>query len=723
MERVGARPPSGQRRELVDAWGAMTRARIVWQVVSAGALVGTMGLLAADFTGERRAESAASTSAHLEQHENEKNRASADLKARRQSYMPSYVGSSLAPVSSENWTMRGRVQSIDGAVISGATVCAASAGHSCCLPNDCTSSNAEGEFFLERVPHEPQGLTVSARGYVSQTLLVNPATDGSSHTLKLVPISAESAVVRGSVVDSTGGGISGAIVTLEGDPSLPSELAMSGNDGSFEVLASPGPVHVTARAEAYASVTRRVVAPANAVALMLDPASAIEGQVLVDLDGEPASGARVELNVVAGQPSRRRTVVSGRDGRFRIEALASGVFALRARSDTRCSGERQISLGLGETVRDTVLRLSPAASLHGIVTVASSPCTHGGSVTLYGSSSRQEEIGPDGAVTVEGIFPDDYELEIACSGGVPKHERIHIGDENVTRAWDLVASGTLQGLALRADGQPLEAASIRVDPIRLPAGADGALASPTSCGVTDESGKFTCEGLMPGDYDCLIEGRQRSIGRPVRVSLESGSTATVTLVADAMGAILARLPSGSGVASDTLPVFAQRRGANWPNRAESSGSLLQFRDLPLGVYDVYVGNLSARPGSSIEVTLEHDGQVVELELPKVRRLTVMGRVEDETGQPVADARVQLSTSIAETRSPIDLGAPALTDEHGQFAIDGVPEGAVRAVVTSALGSTELDELLPGADPVVLVIDGRGSSSLMRNDALDPKEEE
>jgi hypothetical protein len=141
--------------------------------------------------------------------------------------------------------------------------------------------------------------------------------------------------LRGRVVDGTGRGIAGArvfaIPDTAGKTPLPDEIAAEGGIGAenftddagrFEVAATGGApfFSLVAEADGYAPESVSDVRTGTDTTIVLGQGHTIVGRVLT-LEGEPVAGAKVKACGLADLVRIEREVLTGEDGRYRIERL------------------------------------------------------------------------------------------------------------------------------------------------------------------------------------------------------------------------------------------------------------------------------------------------------------------------------------------------------------------------------------------------------------------
>lgn len=142
-----------------------------------------------------------------------------------------------------------------------------------------------------------------------------------------------------------------------------------------------------------------------------------------------------------------------------------------------------------------------------------------------------------------------------------------------------------------------------------------------------------------GEYEFTLEHRaERTLGAlPVRTVLEANTSQTVTLA-------LVRLQGVAGTVSDAhgkpiadVPLRLERRGRAVAETDTRAGGRFAFPPVPLGDYELIVGDPLGPLIPPRELDLAEQKEDVEVLVPVLLELEV--RVLDEEGRPVAGARV------------------------------------------------------------------------------------
>ncbi len=303
----------------------------------------------------------------------------------------------------------------------------------------------------------------------------------------------QGAVIEGVAVDLEGNGVMGARAELlkenawggvewestVADSGLiqgsnPSKVTGTSEGGAFAFKnLAPGRyrIHVNARGFAPAVKQAVTVDPqgrSQNVRMTLEPGKSISGVVLGELDQQPVVGANIQLWCATGGMNG----VSGPDGKFSIESIGKGPYAVNASAlgFAPLSLENQTPGSDGLTIR-----LKRASKITGKVLDKKSgkPVQN---FTVVGSADDPRRPGQrnnvvwnnftpkDGAFTLT-LNPGKVSLEITASGYVKsdKHDlTVEAGIDPPALEFTLAKGGSIEGSVRDAGGEPVTGASVYI---------------------------------------------------------------------------------------------------------------------------------------------------------------------------------------------------------------------------------------------------------------------
>jgi RNA polymerase sigma factor (sigma-70 family) len=639
--------------------------------------------------------------------------------------LPAWIGQT----GLEARRIAGRVITLAGAPVENASVALVPIATGGAIEPRRRITNAAGEFDFGPQLAASYSVHASATGMTG----VAQAVDLREPTAKPPPDRIELELgpcVRamiGTVRDASGGPIAGARIAVSragrADRAVLGPGVETDAGGEYELCVEGGrtTMAVEVSADGYgAIVLQSQVWGRERFDFSLVPEAVVIGRVIREDSGEPVAQAHVSLT--PGEWGVERTAprasFSGTDGRFRIAGVAPGRHIVRAIGDRLATArETPIAVEAGQTTDEIELVLETRSSVRGVVVDGGKPVA-GAVVSVRTNDPSRESADavsqPDGSFVLdrvprgevrfsarpyEVVSPRAFQVERAM------HDRVTI---------EVSSLGAIVGRVLHrdrpVDGAPIEIHgpnSHEVGPIR--SGADG---------------RFEARGLRHGRW--IVYGSSEpegAFGRAPDVQLERGKTAEVTIDL-AYGASI----SGVVVDQDGKPVPAvsveflhtATDDAGFATTSED-GAFRAATMLGGGQYRVTVrprvrSSQTLRPASGGEfppVTLadgnsEVTGLVLSIRLDK---LSIGGRVVDESGAPVPDARVaaeMISSGVEPRFGRWRHQASTMTDVDGEFSIADMSEGTYAVQARSSSGVEAIVRgVVAGRKDVAIVLPSPG----------------
>jgi hypothetical protein len=479
----------------------------------------------------------------------------------------------------------------------------------------------------------------------------------------------------------------------------------------------PGPKPAPA---ATALPTRLV--PATRAEDSAEPHGAFEGRVISATTGEGVGGAELTFAGSGGATS----ALTDASGRFRFVPHTAGTWQLAvvmARGYLPFGpewGQSPIRFTAvpGQRLSDIVLALTPKVELLGRVEGADGQPVAGAQVRVltdrsgesvlfptsdrYTSDARGEFRfhGPEGAI-VEARHPahTSARAEVTPSVVLARRLVLKLGKQGTGAA---PLGESLAGRVVDGGGTAVAGALVSV--------VSAASAWPRKYGdehgyetVTDDEGRFAVEGLEAGSYDVtarlmgLAPGELRDVAagrKDLVLTLAQGARLAGT-VRDAA--------TGKPMPSFTLAVFTKRGPLQRDLFTQLSFIDAQGRyelaGVPAGSYVVQAAAHGYAPSeTSVEVPRSASGTVTaDVSLGRGAKMT--GRVVEE-GSGLALERASVSVE-GMGESALSVRYDALTDEQGNFTLDGLPTGQMTLYVSAEGHHSRLISgisVSPGATP-------------------------
>lgn len=476
--------------------------------------------------------------------------------------------------------------------------------------------------------------------------------------------------------------------------------------------------------------------PGDVQDFQVEPAGAIEGQVIFSDTGKSAAGMVVLAGEMIGTNGRWTTSVTTDDqGRFRVSRLRPGEVQLIPRLTSPDSGRytatiTTIPIEPPQTVVGQLLKLAPSpSSVHGQVTSNDVPVA-GVTVTIVPdrnsvfenpSLPRAQEAttAADGSYQL-ALMPGQYSLTASAADRLnlfpvaQSNMQVAVTTENTTTA-DFQFQpgispplGTVEGTVVDEQDHPIEGAAI-VGVVSRPqrGGAMigiGNMARQMAAVLhttSDANGKFSLNVIGPA-VELYVRKKDAMLPQPVWV--RSATERPRLVLKDTAGALVIHAVQADGQPVAGAPVrvgirYNWRQFAPIAGMTEADGTFTVRPYFPDRGYSVSVSapgfatttqefgtssspiRLLAGPGTTAEAQNPVEpGKTLDVTMKMLKTDSfIAGQVVDAAGKPLTDVQVNVSGSRGGTRS-------TRTDASGQFRMDGLVAGEQVNVSTFVAGA-------------------------------------
>jgi hypothetical protein len=626
---------------------------------------------------------------------------------------PTRVGPSASNIAS----ISGRVRTISGEPLTGASVCAVCAA--CDLIRvrneaSCVRTEADGRYALRELPERSYFVSATADGY-------QPGAAAAAQPLQLsdrelagqdIVLEPGGAQISGVVSDASGGTVAGATVlahfALEGlAPSrMLSQMVVTNDDGAFAMSVPAGVVTVVGYAEGY-SVTRQPgIAPARGLHVVLTPEASISGFVLSHPDRVPVAGVEVHARSLGSYA----IATSDHEGAFALKGLRPGAYSIEAWGRGyrgRVSG--MVSVEVSDVAANLVVPVTAGTRVAGAIRVGETPCVSGTAELVPEPGEQLPRLSAvtdlTGAVELDAVPPGRYQTLATCDGyGTKSGAPLVVADTELTGlSWSFEPGVRVTVHVRTPEGVPVVRAWVELIPV---AGKDGSSAPATAARMvqSDRVGDAEFIGVIDGAYQLIAP--ELADPQDITIATRRGPL-ELELVTRPAGTIEVVVRDRSGLVQDGLGISSKSKEGHPPEVAERRGDgVYVIGPLRAGEYQVEVrdhvnpllllpdaeGWLQVRSGEVTKIEATYGGHG--------GRIT--GRVVDARGAAVQDAWVTALPPSAEddrmraTLPPFEEPR-ALTDAEGRFAIEGLLEPGSSTILAEhrKAGHTRVDGVVVG----------------------------
>ena len=515
----------------------------------------------------------------------------------------------------------------------------------------------------------------------------------------------------GNIRDASGGGVARARLSFNGRAGTIADDA-----GAYSLCVPPG-ARVRVEADGYGSLSIPTYTPGELHHdIVMVPESLVSGQVLDDAS-RPVPDALVTVTP-EGPDGNNPFGLAGNlattdaSGHFAVDRLGPGAFRVAA-----IAGGLTTSVPLPvftQPGRPAQLRVMVTARvrLHGRVVMSGTPVA-GARIRFVDAQLRRSNLvesgpasfsQPDGTFTLDAtrgrfdVLADPYAVESPSELVV---------ERDTAPVIEVRRLASVRGRVTR-NGVPVANAEIHC--MRLP---------PSTITKTDSNGEFAFEGLPAGDNRLWAQSFSAKAYGFRDFTVADGEEAHVDLELTGGARVLGRVidQANQPVPSVFVRLVAPIGDEGWA-MTDAHGEF--EATTMLGGTD-YVANVLPTPEgghpfiSEVRTIHVRDGNdvVTGVEIPiQLERLSLRGRVIDDTGAPIADCHVLAGGGMPPPTSPDGI---AFTNRWTRTAMDGSFEitNLARGPYTIAVACTdgglgEQFNVLPGGAPIDVAVARAGT---------------
>ncbi|MCG8419216.1 MAG: carboxypeptidase-like regulatory domain-containing protein [Proteobacteria bacterium] len=590
-------------------------------------------------------------------------------------------------------------------------------------PPQTTTTEEDGSFVFDRLV--PRTYSLSAR---KENLVGGPVMHElteSSHPA-VIRMSMGAAILA-TVVDEKSAPIAGADVELRDGEDTRSQTTDGDGKSKFGGVGS-GFVWLIATAPGYGITRRPVQVPKKAgvsieARIVMGKGVPVSGRVL-DEEGKPVRGARVVARdasaVFSSTDIRRDGVLTNDRGQFALPALSAGIYRFRAVHSEYAPGSSDLITVDGTTgVEDVTIELSAGGSVAGKVVdqggrvarfasvrVETTRSQFGG-LGLGSSGVRQATCDEHGGFKIKGL--PRAEVRLVAQSDEASSEAVTANLQQTPDrsglVLELTISGTIAGVVVDSDGEPVAEAQITVLPDFWQGGpTDDFSLRGMAAEITDGGGRFALRGLPEGKYRVRASRGEVDFAQFIQPGVQATTgTEDLRLVLDRPGRVVGILALDDGSIPEAFTV-----AVGFPPGVPVANNTGAFEvdELPPGRYDVTFRGPSFAPHTVRDVMIAagKDTDLGTIKAPRGR--TVSGRVIDSGGHSIAGATViaarQLFGDGRSMQAEIGTGMDelfgvkrVLSGSDGAYRMRGISRSEMQLIAEH----TEKGRSLPSSIPV------------------------
>ncbi|MCP3916754.1 MAG: hypothetical protein GY711_14455 [bacterium] len=355
------------------------------------------------------------------------------------------------------------------------------------------------------------------------------------------------------------------------------------------------------------------------------------------------------------------------------------------------------------------------------------------------TSRSAERTGRDGRCVLDGLAVETAELTVRAAKYPSHRERGFLlataTEEYVVR---LTRGSALEVTVADPTGTPIEGALVRIRRV-----AEEGEKPETQRGTTGTEGLARFDPLLPGAYEARADHAAHALAVQLQVLgalTEDAEWTSITVTAEEAAQLRLELPGlgtvGGGVTSNGEPLVNASvslrsvdedeeltvmldvqdelgNGAGRPKDETGGDGRFQLVGVPQGDYVLRVRHPELAMPEEVELTVAAGFNEVEV---RASTTAVTGRVLDDEGSPVADARIRaVDVEVEASRDGEqevvqfligELGSGTKTDANGRYDLRGLRSNLRLRIEASAPGyvAARSDELLLSNDEVRADVD-------------------
>lgn len=532
-------------------------------------------------------------------------------------------------------------------------------------------------------------LVVTRAGYFDASRQIT-VTQGRTVTadFQLRLRASQLASLSGTVTDTNGTAIRGAVVTLSGGTSTGMSDTTDSRGRYSITRIIPDTYTVTVSASGFNSTTGTAALDQGGASVLNFSLTAIGAStagitgLVVDGNGQPIIGARV---TITGGPVTGRTSTTDGNGQYQLLNLPAGTYTLRVNATgfqsqtqtvfTQVNTTSQLDFTLTEQVNQLF------GSIAGKVTRSDGTPLPGVTVRVTAGPSTGQVITTDdqGNFSILELPVGTYALTFSRSGFSTRTiTNIEVFGNTVTSIDDvaLAASSTgsvLSGTVTDTNGNPISSVLVRVL-------QNNTVVASTTTGT---QGTYSFNNLAAGTYVVQFSKTGFTTAQVSGVAITAGDSVTVNVQLTGSGTGTGTI---TGLVVDPLgrPVESATITLNGPSGTQTATSdangTFEFDNLTPGTtYSLTVTASGFLTEARQNITVTEDGETnlrIQLRQDSTSGGSLSGLVRAANGVPIPGATVTIVGGPA-------VGQSRTTSSTGQFSFAGLPGGAYTINVSAA----------------------------------------